>query len=56
MTPELGLIIAQTLLRYGPAIALDIATLFSKKEHSLDDWKAIFEKVKTYDQIMQPAA
>lgn len=51
MTPEIGLIIAQSLLKYGPGIAQEIAIIFSKPEHTIDDWLAVFDKVKSYEQL-----
>lgn len=52
MTPEMALVIAQLLLKYGPPTALAIAELFQKKEHSLEDWQKIFGQVRTYEQIV----
>lgn len=51
MTPEMAVLIAQLLLKYGPGIAQSVASLFEKKEHTLQDWEDIFSKVKTYEQL-----
>ena len=51
MTPEIGLLIGQALLKYGPEIATAIAGIFQKKTHTIEDWNAIFAKVKTYAEL-----
>jgi hypothetical protein len=51
MTLEAAMIVAQALLKYGPDIARGIASIFSKPEHTLADWEAIFSQVKTYEQM-----
>ena len=51
MTPEIGIIIAQALIKYGPDIAAEIATIFSRPTHTLQDWLSVFEKCKTYGQL-----
>ena len=51
MDQATGMLILQAALKWGPVIALEIAKLFQKPTHTLEDWIAIFEQVKTYDQM-----
>jgi hypothetical protein len=51
MTPAMGMLILEAALKWGPVLATEIAQLFSKPTHSLDDWMAIFGKIKTYDEL-----
>lgn len=54
MDPQLAIIIAQLLLRYGPGVAEAFVTIFHKQEVTLEDWTALLAKVKTYDQYVSP--
>lgn len=54
MPPELILLTAQLLLKYGPTVAQDFVILFHKGDPTLDDWKALFAKVKTYEDYAPP--
>lgn len=38
-----ALLIIELLLRYGPALAREVAALFGKKEITLDDWNRVFD-------------
>lgn len=51
MDPATITLIASLLLKYGPDVARGVAVLFSKKEHTLQDWEAIFNSVKSYEQL-----
>lgn len=54
MPPQLILLTAQLLLKYGPTVAQDFVILFHKDAPTLDDWKALFAKVKTYEDYAPP--
>lgn len=44
-------LILQAALKWGPVIAQQIATLFSKPTHSIEDWTGIFDKIKDYETL-----
>ena len=55
---QLGIIIAQLLLQYGPELAGKFAELVhSDKEPTLDDWRALLKQAatKTYDDYVPKA-
>lgn len=48
-----GLIIAQLLLQYGPALAAEVAAiLHTPTDPTLAQWNAIFAQARTYAQII----
>lgn len=49
MTPELGIIIAQLLLKYGPDLTVKIVELFKKESVSLEDWLVMLNTAKKYE-------
>lgn len=50
---QIAIIIAQALMQYGPEIAQSIAALLHKTtEPTLDEWLAVFAKVRTFQQII----
>lgn len=51
LTAQMGLLILEAALKWTPTIALEIAKLFSKTEHSLADWVAIFDGIKSYQEM-----
>lgn len=55
MTQQMAILIVETLIKYGPTLALEVAKIFEKKEHGLADWNAVFAQAKTYEQIMAPS-
>lgn len=52
MNPQLMLLAGQILLKYGPVVAQELVALFHKTEPTLDDWNALFDKVKTYEDYV----
>jgi hypothetical protein len=53
MEIQLAILITQALLRYGPALARELALLFSKKEITLEDWDKVFALAeKPYDSYV----
>ncbi len=57
MTPELAIIIAQLLLKYGPAVAQSIVEIFHKEAITKEDWDRVFALAsKSYDSyVTEPA-
>lgn len=51
---DIAIIIGTALIKYGPDIAKEIATILHKDAPTLDDWNAVFAKVKTYDDYVAP--
>jgi len=55
MTPDQIIIIAQILLKYGPATAQAIVELFRKPSPTAADWDAVFAAArKSYDSYVAP--
>ncbi len=52
--PEIAVLIATALIKYGPEVAQGIATILHKNDPTLADWEAVFAKVKTYDEYVAP--
>jgi hypothetical protein len=52
---ELGILIASLLLKFGPALAEEIAILIHKENATLEDWQAIFAKVRKLDDYVAEA-
>lgn len=52
MTPEMMILVAQILLKYGPVVAEELAVLFHAPDPTLADWQALFAKVKTYEDYV----
>jgi len=52
MSPELILVVAQLLLKYGPELAQGFVSILHKTDPTLDDWAAVFAHAKTYDQYV----
>lgn len=49
-----GVLLVQALLKYGPQVATEIATLFKKKDAvTIDEWIAVFAKAKPYEYYVQ---
>ncbi len=42
MTPEIAILIAQMLVKYGPAVAREVKLLLQKKDPTLEDWEKVF--------------
>lgn len=52
MTPTV-LLIVQSLLKYGPDVAREIAVIFSNPSPSLADWEKVFSIAdKSYDSYI----
>lgn len=53
-----ALVIAGLIVKYGPVLAEEVATLIHRTaEPTLDEWKVVFAKLKTYDDyVTGPAA
>ena len=50
-----ALLIAQALIKYGPAAARAIAALFKKDEPTMEDWEKVFAIAeKSYDDYVKP--
>lgn len=47
MTPQLGILIFQALLTYGPDAARELRNLFSKQTIDPADWDKVFLLAKT---------
>jgi len=53
---ELAIIIAGALVKYGPALAEEIALLLhSQTPPTLEQWQSIFAKCKSLDQYVDEA-
>ena len=49
-----AILIAQALLKYGPAVARGIAELFEKPNPTLADWEKVFVLAeKSYDDYVK---
>jgi hypothetical protein len=54
MSPQLILVVAQLLLKYGVDAARSFVLLFQKGDPTIEDWNALFDKVKTYEDYAPP--
>jgi len=52
---ELGILIAQLLLKFGPDLAEEIVILLHKADPTLQDWQALFAKVRKLDDYVADA-
>ncbi len=54
MDPQLAILIAQLLLKYGPGVAREITLLFQKKAPTAADWEKVFALAETsYDDYVK---
>ncbi len=53
---DTAILILQYGLKYGPALALQIAELFHKEaDPTIEDWRVLFGKLKSYDDYIEEA-
>lgn len=51
MTPEMGFLLAQLLLKYGPEYALAIVNLLHKADPTPADWITLLSNPPIYEQL-----
>lgn len=57
MDPATVALIASALVKYGPAVARQLAGLFSKQSVTLEDWEQVFALAeKSYDDYVKSPA
>lgn len=55
MNPQLVILIAEALIKYGPDVARGLRDIFSKDVITNEDWDAVFAKAaaKSYDDYVK---
>lgn len=54
MSVDMIIVIAQALVKYGPAVARSIRDIFTKANPTIEDWEAVFAlSEKSYDDYVK---
>lgn len=55
MNPQLVILIAEALIKYGPDVARGLRDIFAKDVVTNEDWDAVFAKAaaKSYDDYVK---
>ena len=57
MTPAIAALLLEALIKYGPAVAIEINALFKKTVITPEDWDRVFALcAKTYEDYTKPKA